>query len=529
VERDSQSADRGPTSGTNQGCDVVVVGGGNAGLCAALSASEAGARVLVIERAPVSARGGNSFFTGGLVRFPYQGMEALLQLVPDVSRSEADTLDVGEYTEASFFDDMARITEYRADSDLVEVLVRNAFDTMVWLRSNGVRFALALSRQAFRSNERFRFWGGAPVEFVGGGAGLVDRLTDAVQSRGVEIQYDARARELMVDGAGRVVGVRARIDGKSAMVEAGAVVLACGGFEANAEMRARYLGPGWDLVKVRGTEFDTGDGINMAIAIGAQPYGHWSGCHAVAWDANAPATGDRRIGESFQKHSYPLGIVVNRLGQRFLDEGADFRNYTYAKYGREILAQPGMIAFQIFDAKVTHLLRDEYRIREVTKATSDSLEELARHLEIWPEGFTRTVRSFNASVMEGTFDPSIKDGKGTVGVSPPKSNWALPIDTPPFVGYAVSCGITFTFGGLHIDSSAEVLDDDGRAIPGLYAAGELVGGLFYHNYPGGTGLTAGAVFGRLAGRYAAIHAVKSGTAGEVNVAVRAQRSDGEGD
>ncbi|HYM51058.1 MAG TPA: FAD-dependent tricarballylate dehydrogenase TcuA [Candidatus Limnocylindrales bacterium] len=483
--------------------DVVVVGAGNAGLCAALAASEEGARVLLLERAPQESRGGNSFFTGGLVRFPYRGIDDLRQLVPELGDREAGSVDVGEYSREAFFEDMARITEYQADPDLVTVLVDRAFETMTWLRARGVRFALALSRQAFKSGEKFRFWGGAPVEFVGGGAGLVERLFDEIGRREIEVWYGARARQLVTDDEDRVTAIRVRHAGETQVVRTRAVVLASGGFEANAEMRARYLGPDWDLVKVRGTEFNTGDGITMAMNIGAQPFGHWSGCHAVAWDVNAPATGDRRVGESFQKHSYPLGIVVNRLGARFIDEGADFRNYTYAKYGKEILKQPGMVAFQIFDAKVTHMLRDEYRIREVTKVVADTLEELARGLDIWPEGFTKTVRDYNAAVMDRPFDPSIKDGKGTVGLTPPKSNWALPIDTPPFSGYAVACGITFTFGGVRIDPDARVLDTDGQPIRSLFAAGEMVGGLFYHNYPGGTGLTSGAVFGRLAGRNAA--------------------------
>jgi len=280
-------------------------------------------------------------------------------------------------------------------------------------------------------------------------------------------------------------------------------VLAAGGFEANPEMRTRYLGPNWDLARVRGTPYNTGDAIRMALEIGALPWGHWSGCHAVAWDLNAPWHGDRKVGDNFQKHSYPLGIIVNLRGDRFVDEGADFRNYTYVKYGRAIIEQPRRAAFQIFDAKVVHLLREEYRIREVTKAEDPTLEGVAKKLEIDAEGFVRTVTAFNAAVQPGTFNPAIKDGKGTRGLVPPKSNWAQPLDTPPYVGYAVTTGITFTFGGLRITESAQVVDTEQRPIPGLFAAGELVGGLFYHNYPGGAGLMAGAVFGRIAGRAAA--------------------------
>jgi tricarballylate dehydrogenase len=288
------------------------------------------------------------------------------------------------------------------------------------------------------------------------------------------------------------------------MIKAGAVVLASGGFEANSEMRTRYLGPGWDMALVRGTRYNMGDGIRMALDIGAMPCGNWSGCHAVGWDRNAPEFGDLSVGDGFQKHSYPLGIIVNAEGKRFVDEGADFRNYTYAKYGHAVLHQPGQMAWQVFDAKVTPLLRDEYRIREVTKVVANSLEELAKKLEdVDPENFLDTVHVFNQSVStKAEFNPAVKDGRGTIGISPPKSNWANPLDTPPFEAYAITCGITFTFGGLRINTDAQVLDQEEQPIPGLYAAGELVGGLFYFNYPGGTGLTSGAVFGRIAGQSA---------------------------
>ena len=253
---------------------------------------------------------------------------------------------------------------------------------------------------------------------------------------------------------------------------------------AGALSRAR-LG----LAKVRGTRFNQGDGIRMALDAGAMPAGNWSGCHAVAWDRNAPEFGDLAVGDGFQKHSYPFSIVVNALGERFVDEGADFRNYTYAAYGRRVLEQPGQVAWQVFDARVTHLLRDEYRIRQVTKAKADTLEELAARMEgIDGARFLATVRAYNDAVMtEVPFDPTVKDGRGTRGVAPPKSNWANRIETPPFEAYAVTCGITFTFGGLAIDPGARVQAVSGTPIPGLYAAGELVGGLFYGNYPGGHG------------------------------------------
>lgn len=483
--------------------DVVVVGAGNAALCAALSALEYGARVLVLERAPEEKRGGNSYFTGGLVRFPYNGIEDVLKLIPDLSEAEIEAIDVGSYSEEQFYETIARVTDYMADPELTSVVVSQAFPTMVWMREKGIRLALATGRQAFKSGQKYKFWGSAPVEYVGGGVGLVEMLFESARKHGIEIWYNARGYKLLCNAGGRICGVKVRREGKDVDVYAKAVVLAAGGFEANPQWRAQYLGPGWDLAKVRGTEFNTGDGIRMALEVGAQPYGHWSGCHAVMWDANAPVTGDRKVGESFQKHSYPLGIVVNRHGQRFLDEGAEFRNYTYAKYGQEVMKQPGRYAVQIFDSKVVHMLRDEYRIKEVTRAVADTLEELALQLDIDPQGLVETVREFNAAINDRPFDPAIKDGKATVGLKVNKSNWALPIDTPPYYGFAVTCGITFTFGGLRINTEAQVLDEENQPIPGLFAAGELVGGLFYHNYPGGTGLTTGAVFGRIAGKGAA--------------------------
>jgi tricarballylate dehydrogenase len=299
--------------------------------------------------------------------------------------------------------------------------------------------------------------------------------------------------------------VRVRSGGKVRELTARAVVLACGGFEANAEWRTRYLGPGWELAKVRGTRFNTGDGLRMALEIGASPFGNWSGCHACGWDRNAPEFGELAIGDQFEKHSYPLGILVNADGQRFVDEGADFHSFTYAKYGRAVLEQPGQFAWQVFDAKVLHLLRPEYGISRVTKVRAQTLEELASKLEdVNAEGFLRTVRAFNAAIKgDVPFDPYTRDGRRTVGLEPAKSNWANAIDQPPFEAYATTCGITFTFGGLRIDADGQVLDHDAAKIAGLYAAGEMVGGIFYFNYPSGAGLVSGAVFGRLAGASAA--------------------------
>ena len=480
--------------------DVIVVGAGNAAMCAALAASEQGASVVLLEAAPIEESGGNSRYTAGLFRLPYDDLDQLKRIIPDLSDEEVRTTDFGSYTKSDFYDDMARISQYRANPDLVELVVEGASDTAVWMQGHGVRFLPAYGRQAFKVDGRYRFWGGAHVEAAGGGPGLVEALSRAIARRGMEIRYKSRARALMVED-GRVVGVTAVGAGRTQALRAKSVVLACGGFESNSEWRTRCLGPGWDLAKVRGTRFNMGDGIRMALDIGAMPYGNWSGAHSVGWDRNAPEFGDLAVGDNFQKHSYPFGIIVNANGERFVDEGADFRNYTYVKYGRAVLEQPGHFAWQVFDAKVAHLLRDEYRIKQVTKISADTLEQLAARLDdVDPRGFLREVAAFNAAVRTDIpFNPNVKDGRAAEGLRVAKSNWANRLDTPPFEAYAVTCGITFTFGGLRIGTDGRVLDAAGEPIAGLYAAGELVGGLFYFNYPGGSGLVAGSVLGKIAG------------------------------
>lgn len=487
--------------------DVIVVGAGNAALCAALSAHEQGARVLILERAPAGERGGNSVYTDGKMRVVYDGLDDILALCPDLSPEEIERSDFGRYTEEQFFDDMARITENRTDPDLCEILVRQSKSALRWMKAKGVRFHPNYGRQAYRVNGRFRFWGGAPIVVSGGGQGLVDTLFKSAEREGIEIVYNAWVQDLVHSDRG-VGGVIARINGETHAIHAGAVILACGGFEANTEWRSRYLGRGWDLVKVRGTRYNTGDGLSMALRIGAQPYGHWSGCHATGWERYASDFGDPIQTPNYQRHSYTFGIMVNAEGRRFVDEGADFRSYTYAKYGHLVLEQPGQYAWQIYDSKVSHLLLDEYRSRHVTKVTANTLEELADRMgDIDKAQFLKTVQEFNAAVRTDIpFDPNVKDGRCAPGLAVPRSNWANRIDTPPFEAYAITCGITFTFGGVRINTSGQVLDTNHEVIPGLFAAGEMVGGIFYFNYPGASGLTSGAVFGRLAGASAGNYA-----------------------
>ncbi len=488
----------------NPDFDVVVVGGGNAALCAALAAAEKGASVALLERAPEEKRGGNSRFTGGGFRMVHHGVQDIKRVVPDLSDADIARTDFGEYSRETYLDDLGRVTQYFIDPDLAETLVDNSTDTVHWLMGRGVRFLPNYGRQAYNHEGRFKFFGGVVIYANGGGAGLVESEYKAAAKHRIAIRYGARATALLRGKKG-VEGLRVLFDGVEETVSTKAVVLACGGFESNREMRARYLGPGWDMAKVRGTRYNTGDGIRMALDIGAQSYGQWSGAHAVAWERYASDYGDVDGQHSAgYRHSYPFGLMVNANGERFVDEGADFRNYTYAKYGRAVLEQPGGYAWQVFDAQALPLLRDEYKMRGATKVRADTIEDLVNKMQdVNPAGFLRTMREYNAAVKRDVkFDPNIKDGKSTVGLALEKSNWANPMEKPPFEAYSVGCGITFTFGGLKIDPSAHVLDIEDAPIPGLFAAGELVGGLFYFNYPGSAGLMAGAVFGRIAGRSA---------------------------
>ena len=487
--------------------DVIVVGAGNAALCAALRAHEGGARVLVLEKAPEEEKGGNSYFTAGGFRFAHCGLEDVRRdILDDLSEAEAAQIDLPTHDRQHFYEQLMKVTRHQSDEDLAWTLIDGSRPTMAWLRGHGIRFIPMFGRQSYLVDGKHRFYGGVNIEAVGGGQGLVEAQLARANKLGIEIRYATGARRLEQDVAGRITGVVVDAPDGFQTIPTRAVVLACGGFEANPAWRARYLGPGWDLCRVRGTRHNTGDGIQMALDAGAVPYGNWSGCHSVGWDISAPPFGDREVLDNFQKHSYPLGIMVNLDGRRFVDEGEDYRNLTYVKFGRVIMGQPYRTAVQIFDQKTLAMLRDEYRIRQVTRAQADTVEALAAELDIDPDALAHTVREYNAACQPGEYNPAVLDGVRTRGIAPPKSNWALPIDAPPYVGFVTTTGITFTFGGLQINDEGEVQSLAGRSIPGLYAAGELVGGLFYENYPGGSGLMAGSVFGRRAGEFAARHA-----------------------
>jgi tricarballylate dehydrogenase len=483
--------------------DVIVVGAGNAAMAAAVSAREHGAaRVVVLEKAPRELRGGNTHYSGGLFRFAYDRPDDLVPLVGDAAREVPDfPAGVEPYPHADFWRDLLRVTEGRADRELGEILIGRSFDTVRWMTAQGIAMEPALSLSGVRIGSTVKWSPGAIIRARGEGVGLSAMWFRIAEARGVEIRYAARVVRLLQDARARVTGVVVEEADGFRELTARAVVLGCGGFEANPEWRARYLGRPWDHAKVRGTRYNTGDGLRMALEIGALPHGQWTGCHSTPIDADAPPHGDRKLTDKTNRLSYPFGVLLDRRGRRFVDEGEDFQFYTYARLGGIILTQPGGLAFQIFDAKVAGLLEGRYKTG--APVVADSLAALVEQLPVERAAALRSLEAYNDAVGAGAFDPTVKDGLATRGLEPPKSNWAQRLDTPPFVAYAVTGGITFTFGGVRVDASAQVTSTSWAPIAGLYACGEMVGGIFHGNYPGGTGLMSGAVFGRIAGASAA--------------------------
>ncbi len=504
--------------------DVVVVGAGNAAFTAALTAREAGASVLVLEKAPFELRGGNTRFTGGLYRIALDDVDAVHDLIPSLTAADDETFVMERYDSDDYYADVVRLSDGWCDPTLIRMTVDQSFETACWLRDHGVQFRLYPTSQ-YRDGKRV--WPDhAMLSTIEGGEGLSNTFFGTAEAAGIEIEYDAAVNGFVLDEDGGVRGVTYTQRGEAKVADASAVVLGCGGFEANPEMRVRYLGQGWDQALVRGTRYNTGEVLAKVLELGAQPVGNWSSAHAVPLDAFAPDTGDLDLRALSSRTSYMFGITVNIHGKRFLDEGSDFKLYTYAKTGIEILKQPGALAYQIFDSAIMdaaveaspgYAVPVEIPISESTTGraaahasgaernpiVAGTIEELARKLNLDPAGLVATVDEFNAAVQDGTFDPSIRDGKCTDGLQPPKSNWATKLENPPYTAFVVACGITFTYGGIKIDETARVIDLTGNPIPGLYATGEITGGFFYSNYPAGAGLMRGAVFGRIAGEAAA--------------------------
>lgn len=490
--------------------DVIVVGAGNAGLTAALAAHEAGAKVLVLEAANEAERGGNSAFTGGIFRAVHSGLESIKPILNDSNERWYTRVTTDPYTADDYRHDWMSTSDSLPEPELVDMVISKSWDTLVWMHSKGVEFELSADKLVDPDKQLAGKVGlppGAAIRAYHEGVGLMERLFEAVEAAGIEIWYDAPGARLITAGAS-IEGVVVRREDEFVEVR-GSVVLAAGGFEANPEMRRRYLGVGWDLVKVRGTRFNMGAMLTQAMLSSAQPSGHWGGAHAVPIDLNAPPVGNLKMTDKYSRYSYPYALLVNNAGQRFIDEGEAQVFMTYAKTGWAIRAQDRTRAYQIFDQNTIHLLEPRYST--ATPISADTLEELAGKLGIDVGGLAKTVADFNASVATDAttrFDPFKLDGVlAKPDGQPVKSNWALPLDSGPFVAYPVGCGITFTYGGLRVDTEARVLSNEGLPMPDLYATGEISGGFFFHNYAAGAGLMRGAVFGKIAGTNAAQRAL----------------------
>ncbi|WP_108815295.1 FAD-dependent tricarballylate dehydrogenase TcuA [Loktanella sp. Alg231-35] len=483
---------------------IIVVGSGNAAMCAGIAALEAGAAVLMLEKADEALAGGNTKYTAGAMRFAYDGVDDLMPLLKDKDDPRLAVTDFGGYTTAKFADDLLMFNGGRPLAPEQDCLIGQSLPAMQWLGRHGVKFEPIYSRQSFEKNGRHVFWGGLTLAAENEGVGLFDMELAAFTRLGGTIRYESAVTELMTDGD-TVIGVKVGDE----EISGDAVILACGGFEASAERRRDWMGGHWDKAKVRGTPMNTGDGLSMAMSLGAQSYGLIDGCHATPMDLHMPDYANLDLPASerknYRKICYFLGVMLNADGDRFVDEGENFRNYTYAQFGKAVLDQPGHFAWQIFDAKVDDLLYAEYTFHDAHFVQADTLDALCDMLTgVDATAARATLEAFNDAVNDdATFDPTSLDGKSTQGLTLRKSNWAQKFDTPPFKAYPVTGGITFTYGGLKVSERCEVLREDGTPIGGLFAAGEMVGGVFFEGYPGGSGLTSGAVFGRCAGQGAA--------------------------
>ena len=483
-------------------CDIIVIGGGSAAFSAAVSARQAGAaRVVMLEKASEAEYGGNARYSGTGFRFVHGGAAEIRQFVPDLDDDEFATMVIPPYGADDFMADLERMTQGRMNRALSQVLVQQSNAALHWMRQVGIKWE-PLKEHAKVGDKRY-FERGIAIHVAGGGIGQLTQWREIAQGLGIEIRFDSPVCAVHGD-LRRVEGVRVSgPDGRYDLM-AKAVIACAGGFQANPEMRARYLAGNTDLIKVRGSRHDTGEVLRYLIDLGARGAGHWQSGHMSPVDANAPDSetpqhADGR-GNTQSRYDYPYGISVNALGLRFFDEGEAQHSFTYAKTGRAVLAQPGAIAYQIYDQDGLKCLR--YPHHKATYVEAPTIAALAGKIGIEAAVLTHTVAEFNNAVGdERPFDPTRPDGKATSGLAVPKSNWACRIAAPPFRAYPVTGGITFTFGGLAVDERAQVINTIDQPIKGLFASGDIVG-LFFHNYPSFTGQTRNAVFGRLAGQSA---------------------------
>ena len=402
---------------------VIVIGSGNAALCAGIAALEEGANTIILEKASTDEAGGNSRYTAGAMRFAYQSGEDLLPLLSNPQDERLKATEFGSYPVDQFTADLEEYNDGEPLNFLQQALVARSYETVVWLNDHGVQFDPIYSRQSFRKDDKTIFWGGLTLEAKGEGVGLVDAELQEYLRLGGEIRYQADCVDLLTD-EDRVVGVRCLTPEGRCDFEGDAIVLGCGGFEASAELRRHYMGEQWVRAKVRGTRHNTGAGIEMALARGAAMYGRIDGCHAVPMDLNMPDYGNADLPFVERKHyrkiCYFLGIMLNANGRRFVDEGLNFRNYTYAQFGRAVLDQPGGFAWQIFDSKVEHLLYDEYRFQHASFVEANTLAGLVQKLDgVDAACATRSINAFNESVDDTVpFDPTILDGRRIHPVGP---------------------------------------------------------------------------------------------------------------
>jgi tricarballylate dehydrogenase len=486
----------------SESCDIIVIGGGSAAFAAAVAARQAGAaRVVMLEKAGEADYGGNARYSGTGFRFVHGGAQEIRQFVPDVDAALFASMTIPPYSADDFTADLERMTQGRMNRELAQLLVGQSNAALHWMRQAGIRWE-PLKEHAKVGDKRY-FERGLAIHVAGGGIGQLTQWRQIAQRLGIEIRFDSPVCAVhgdlrRVEGVA-VSGPQGRYD-----LTAKAVIACAGGFQANPEMRARYLAGNTDLMKVRGSRHDTGEVLRLLLDLGARGAGHWQSGHMSPVDANAPdfetpQHADGR-GNTQSRYDYPFGISVNALGLRFFDEGEAQHSFTYAKTGRAVLAQPGAIAYQIYDQSGLKCLR--YPHHQATFVEASTIAELAARIGVEAAVLTHTVAEFNAAVRDDRpFDPTRPDGKATSGLALPKSNWACRIAAPPFRAYPVTGGITFTFGGVAIDCRAQVINTLDQPIKGLFASGGIVG-LFFHNYPSFTGQTRNAVFGRLAGQSA---------------------------
>lgn len=485
-------------------CDVIVVGAATAGLEAAVAAAQAGAgRVIALDKAPEAESGGNARFSHTGFRFVHGGKDELAEFFAGVSADDLAVMEIPPYTAETFMADLVRVTDGRIDKALAEVLVRESNAAVRWMLESGISWQP--DNSVIVDGIR-HFEPGMPIQTAGGGGGGLNQLAEwrgIAEKLGVEVRYGSEVTALHADQEG-VSGVRVVSPAGDEDLWAPAVILCSGGFQASPEMRARHLGENARQMIVRGSRHDTGEVLDMARRLGAADAGEWGGAHASVVDADFPRF---EAGNRANRYSYMYGITVNERAERFYDEGESRKAYTYAKSGWKVLEQPGARAFQLFDRPGIELLNPAYATAKPVQA--DSIRALAEALGLDVDVLEATVGEFNAATDSSVeFNPGVLDGKATAGLTPPKSNWAVPLDEPPFAAYRITAGITFTFGGLRISPHAEVLSRDGTAMRGLYASGDIVG-LFHRNYPSGSGQTRNAVFSRIAGRMAAGLAIAS--------------------